>query len=492
MSAEREHYIDRAERSALLTQPLLFPKDGFNYTTNLSDPYQSVGSRGTENLTSKLLTTLFPTGVQWFQQRLTAEGELSFAEAPQQKSVVELQLQERSKTIWKTLEQPWFRPRIAELLRHLIVGGNGGLWFDHKTAKIRFVPFYSYTVKRDSADNILKIIVHEKIANIMLEEDYGEEEQISRYTCFQRISDDKFYSYQEINEKMVEGSDAEYPLELLPFLPLRWEHHTGESYGRSFVDKVIGDLATVEGLSEALIDVAALAARVVFAVNPGGVTDITDLEMADNGDFISGVATDVAAVQVGKLQDIGTASQLLEEVRRQLREAFFMGSTVQRSGERVTATEIQYLAQELDTALGGAFSLLAEEIQGPIVRLTENYLQKKNVLVAPPKGILEVQLITGIEGLGRSSEMQSLSLFNNMVQQTIPQQEFTLMLDYYEQMLRIAKVAGIQIEGLVMPREEYEQAKLAQQQAYMAQQSLPLIQDEVRRQSQAAAAEEGE
>ena len=40
-----------------------------------------------------------------------------------------------------------------------------------------------------------------------------------------------------------------------------------------------------------------------------------------------------------------------------------------RSAERVTAEEVRYMAQELETALGGVYSILSQEFQYPFVNL---------------------------------------------------------------------------------------------------------------------------
>jgi len=481
MLGAREHFMDRAQRASLLTQPIVFPQDGHNASSNFNDPYQSVGSRGVENLTSKLLTTLFPTGVQWFQHRLTAEGESEVSQSKGLKPAVDQQLQDRARVVWRTLEQPWFRPRIAELLRNLIIGGNGALWQVPKSARFRFVPLRNYVVSRDSADNILKSIVREEVASVMLEPEYRtpDKETTEIYTCFRRTGPKMFDSWQEADEKLVPGTEATYPEHLVPFRPLRWEHHSGEDYGRSFIDKIVGDLASAEGLSEALLDIAAIAARVVFLFNPAGVTNIQDFEMADNGACITGVEEDIGTTKLDKFGDLQTAAGLLRETREELREAFFMGSTIQRSGERVTATEISYLARELDVALGGAFGQMAEDIQGPVVTLTENFLQKTGVLAALPENVVELQLITGIEGLGRSTEMEALQIFNSMAQGSIPPQHLELMINYHNILLEVGKVSGVETGSFVKTLEEYQQGLQAQQQAAVAQQGLPLIQDEL-------------
>ncbi|WP_416142518.1 portal protein [Escherichia coli] len=44
-------------------------------------------------------------------------------------------------------------------------------------------------------------------------------------------------------------------------------------------------------------------------------------------------------------------------------------SAVQRTGERVTAEEIRYVASELEDTLGGVYSILSQELQLPLVRV---------------------------------------------------------------------------------------------------------------------------
>lgn len=60
LAIEREIYIDRAEDCAKYTIPFLFPKKEANGTTKYPTPYQAVGARGVNNLTSKLVLALFP------------------------------------------------------------------------------------------------------------------------------------------------------------------------------------------------------------------------------------------------------------------------------------------------------------------------------------------------------------------------------------------------------------------------------------------------
>ena len=60
LSETKNHYLDRGRECSELTIPTLIPE---NYQTHSSDfysPFQSVGSRGVNNLASKLLLLLLP------------------------------------------------------------------------------------------------------------------------------------------------------------------------------------------------------------------------------------------------------------------------------------------------------------------------------------------------------------------------------------------------------------------------------------------------
>ena len=487
MEKDREPFLDRAQRASLLTQPALFPPDEHNEYSNLKDPFQSQGSRGVENLTSKMLTALFPPGVVWFKYRLTPEGENAITGSPsvnqRTKGQIDSILLDRAKKVWGVLEQPWFRPRLTELFRHLIVGGNGILQQLPKSQKFRFIPLHNYVCYRDGSDNLLDVIIKERVDPRMLSEDlqavYEEAQDSTLYTIYERKDRNTFRTWQELGETRVEGSEAEIPEKYLPVLVLRWEQISGEHYGRSFCDKIMGDLATLEGLSESTLEIAAEAARLVYLVDPAGVTNIDDCEQAYNGDYISGREQDVGTMKVDKLQDLQTASALTTDVREGIKQAFFDGETIQRSGERVTAFEIQYLASQLDNALGGTYSLQAEEIQGPILRLTERRLILDKSLDVLPEELVEAKLVTGLEGLGRSAEVQAYNNFDALVAQSIPPEEQMLLFNYHERATRMAVIAGIQDQGYIVSLEDYRKAQQSRLNAQALRAATPAITNEL-------------
>src|SRR6056300_2031342 len=77
---EREHYLDRAEECSELTIPSLIKPEGFTSSSDLYNPFQSVGARGVNNLASKLLLLLLPPNQPFFRLSLDAGTEREMTE----------------------------------------------------------------------------------------------------------------------------------------------------------------------------------------------------------------------------------------------------------------------------------------------------------------------------------------------------------------------------------------------------------------------------
>jgi hypothetical protein len=133
-------------------------------------------------------------------------------------------------------------------------------------------------------------------------------------------------------------------------------------------------------LSKAIVEAAAASAKVVFLVSPNGVTRASDVTEAESGDAISGHADDVHSLQAEKAADLRIAYEAVKTITERLAYAFLMNSAIQRNGERVTAEEIRYMAGELEDALGGVYSVLAQELQLPLVTRLIDRMQKAKKL----------------------------------------------------------------------------------------------------------------
>ena len=378
------------------------------------------------------------------------------------------------------IEAEAMRVPIYEALKHLIVGGNALLHLPNKGV-MRVFHLDSYTVKRDVQGNIIKIIVKETLSAKTLPVDLQKYVDITAedsfktydlFTCIKREAK-RYEIFQEIQGNPIEESFGQYPLDQLPWIPLRFNRIDNEDYGRGFVEEYIGDLKSVEGLSQAIVEGSAAAAKVLFLVKPNGTTKLRTLAESPNGAIVAGDANDVSTLQLNKSTDFRVANEMLQYLTNRLQFAFLMNSSVERQAERVTAEEIRYKAQELEMALGGVYSVLSQELQVPLVKLLLARLTKQGKMPKFPKNTVKPEIVTGVEALGRGQDLNKLATFLQYLQplgQQIIAQEMNIG-DYID---RLGASLGIDTSGLIKTSEEKQMEKqmIEQQRQQMMQQQM--------------------
>jgi len=283
-----------------------------------------------------------------------------------------------------------------------------------------------------------------------------------------------WHIHQEIQNVPIPDSYGKYPKDKNPFIPLRFSRVDGESYGRGLVEEYLGDLRSLEALTQAIVEGSAAASKILFMVRPNGTTRINTLAKSPSGAIVQGDANDVSTLQLEKSQDFRIALDTITQIRDRLSFAFLLNSSVQRNAERVTAEEVRFMAQELESALGGVYSVLSQEFQLPLINILMEKLTKQKKMPKFPKGIVKPQVITGIEALGRGQDLNKLSQFLQFLQPLGPEAIMSnLNLDDYID--RLGASLGIDTSGLVKTPEQKQaeqQAQMEQQQQMMQQQMM--------------------
>ena len=301
---------------------------------------------------------------------------------------------------------------------------------------MRVFPLSQYVVKRDPEGTVLEVIVKECVSPLALPasvrefviaqlqqeaKDKGDgnvspAKTVDIYTSVVR-EEEKWRVCQEVKGKEIPETEGSYPLDKSPWLPLRWTRIDGEDYGRGLCEEYIGDLISLEGLSQSIVEAAAAAAKVIFLVKPNGMTRMEVLTETPNLGVREGDKEDVGVVSLEKFADLQVAKSTLDDIRQGVSYAFLMNSAVQRNAERVTAEEIRYVANELEQTLGGAYSVMSAEFQLPLVQLLIAQLEATDKLPKLPKDVVSPTIVTGIDALGRSQELMRLDAFIGGVQQ---------------------------------------------------------------------------
>lgn len=477
LQTERQPFLDRAREAAVLTIPTLMPPEGHSGSSVYSTPYQSIGARGVNNLASKLLMTLLPPNAPFF--RLTIDDfDLQELAGEGQRGKVEEGLARIERAGMQEIENKAVRVPSFEALKQLIVSGNVLLHMP-KDGGVRVFRLDRYVVVRDAMGNVLEIIIEESVSPIMLPEAIRELltkptedaplRNVNLYTSIKLVGK-KWEVFQEVEGQIVPNSKGSYPKAKSPFMALRMVRIDGESYGRGYVEEFIGDLSSLETLTKAIVEGSAAAAKVLFMVRPNGTTKQRTLAQSENGAIVNGDANDVSVLQLEKQADFRVAQDTARELTERLGYAFLMNSAVQRQAERVTAEEVRYMAQELEAALGGVYSILSQEFQLPLVRLLLDRMEKQGKMPKFPNDTLKPQIVTGMEALGRGQDLNKLAQFLQFLQPLGPeviQQELNVG-DYID---RLGASLGMDTDGLIKSEDQKAQEQAAAQEA-MQQQAM--------------------
>lgn len=474
LEGERDTFLERGREAAKLTIPTLLPLEGHSSSSVYDTPYQGIGARGVNNLASKLLLALLPPNSPFF--RLTIDDFDLQQIAGDNRGQVEESLARIERAAMQEVEGRAIRVPSYEALKLLIVTGNALVYMPKEGGMKVFRPD-RYCVKRDAMGNVLEIITKESVSPLMLPEQVQAMlpendtpvKNHDLYTCVMREGKG-WRTKQEIAGVLVPGSEGSYKEDRNPFIALRFIRIDGEDYGRGFIEEYLGDLRSLESLTRAIVQGSAASAKLLFLVRPNGSTKAGQLAKAANGTFVTGDTNDVSALQVQKSGDFRVALETMRMINDRLSAAFLLNSSVQRNAERVTAEEVRFMAQELETALGGVYSILSQEFQMPLINLLLGVLQEKGKMPAMPKDTVTPTVVTGIEALGRGQDLNKLSTFLQYLQPLGPeviQSEMNLN-DYID---RLAASLGIDTSGLIKSQEQKMQEQMAQQQA-MQQQML--------------------
>lgn len=124
---------------------------------------------------------------------------------------------------------------------------------------------------------------------------------------------------------------------------------------------------------------------------------------------------------------------------------------------------------ELESSLGGLYSLLSTELQIPLVNRLLTTLTKKKKLPKLPKNIATPVIITGVEALGRGNDLQKLDLFLAGAAQVVGPEAVAQYVNVGEYFKRRATSLGIKTDALIKSEEQMMQEMQMAQQAQQEQ-----------------------
>ena len=482
LSRGRSQFLDTAVECSRLTLPYLIQEDLSSRPTHqkLHTPWQSVGSKCVVNLAAKLMLALLPPQTSFF--KLQVRDDKLGDEIPREiRSELDLSFSKMERMVMDYINASSDRVVVHQALKHLIVSGNA-LIFMGKDG-LKNYPLNRFVINRDGNGNVCEIITKELISRKILamnlpeplpnspgDDSYktgSDDQDVEVYTYVRLDENGRWIWHQEALDRIIPGSRSTAPKNTSPWLTLRFNTVDGEDYGRGRVEEFLGDIRSLEGLSQALVEGSAAASKVVFLVSPSSTTKPKTIADAGNGAIVQGRPEDVGVVQVGMTADFRTAAEQINTLERRISDAFLLLNV--RQSERTTAEEVRLTQMELEQQLGGLFSLLTVEFLVPYLNRTLHILQRNKELPKLPKDLVRPQIVAGVNALGRGQDQQSLVMFIQTLAQTVGPDTIGQFLDAGEFIKRLAAAQGIDVLNLIKTQETMEQERMEQQQLQQQQ-----------------------
>lgn len=456
----RTDYESKAEEIASLTLPYLFMEEGSTSSTQYKHKIaQSYCGRLINTLKAKMGMSLLPPSTSSFRLEPDKEAlEMIVGGDPDKKAEVYAILSSQTASINKEIEAQQIRDTIFEMLVQIIAVGSV-VMEKKKGDGIVLHTLRNLTADLDSRGEPRAICIVEILKDLPDGIDYKtEQEEYHLYTLVERNNEDgKWYMTQSIEDDVV-GEETAFTDDSNPFQYVGWTWTTGDKYHRPYAEDYLPDMKRYNVFSNMIEKASIISAKInLFVDEKGNRTRKSDVANSENGDVINGRADDVTVLQIQKQSDLQVPMAMLQDIKSNLASSFLMNESVTRDAERVTAQEIRFMAQELETSsLSGVYSKLSKKVSKRIVEWVMDELKIKF------EGI-DVNVITGLDSLGRSQEAQKL---DGLVQR-LGAMQLMHLLDENELVQRYAAYDGIDTTGLVKTptqvKQEQTQAREAQQ-----------------------------
>lgn len=482
----RQDTLQRVRACSALSKPWVLPPYTEsrsvvpeNASQKLPEPYQTLGATGVTNLEGKALLSLWTPG--WFR----LEPDTRFKHSPNIDVRLIRQL-EASLFLWELIimsvlesahligqKRPsaGFRSAKRKALTQILVTGD---CLEYLDSDYRLTVFRrdQYVTRRNSAGDVLFHIVREDIDPLTLTDKQLKKAGLSRDELAAKpVADRMKVRHTEvewdptnerwnIRQELDKAIISETTEPVSPYFSTAYELAPGDHYGRGYMELKLGGFRSLNSLTEKLLDFAAAASKHHPIIDPSSELRPEDFNAATGTPFVdhvqNGVPTRVGMLKVDKLGDFNVVFTTWEAIRKDLAKSALLESEAQPQKERVTREQILGVRAELDGALGGVYSAIAEEQQVPLLQRVVYQCQKDNLLPTL-KGDQKVQIksLTGLEALTRAARAADLMETVQIIGQLGDAQARRIDLDVLVDVL--ARYRGLDEPGLLKSPERVAQ-----------------------------------
>lgn len=492
---EDSRLLLKAENYAYWTIPSAFPENyrKVGHSRNegnapIQHDYQSMGAVLVNYLAAKLAGILFPVNQSFFKINPTEILKQVITSMNPDGQEFKSKLVTLENKACKQLFVNASYAQLIQALRYLIITGN--CLIKRHNSKTIVYSLRNYVTLRDNEGTVLDIVLREsrtynslpaEIANLISTKYHNDHDEVVIYTRIKRDTITKdavtniVYTVSQQIDGVSIGEPSRYPEHLCPYIPVVWNHVNGDSYGRGHVEDHAGDFAKLSDLSRALAIYEIDACKVVNVVKPGSTIDLDSMNEAESGEWVQADPQAIGKHESGDYSKIQALTNDCTVVYNRLANAFmYQGNT--RDAERVTAEEIRMNAQEAEKALGGVYSQLSLGMHLPLAYLLAQEVDPYFITAVIAKEV-ELEVVTGVNALGRAAEIQQLYLAIQELAAIIPaMQQITPRFDTEKVIDAVLQSHGLVLEDIMLSEEELKARQEQAQQAVRAADPLASVQ----------------
>ena len=483
----RGNILRRAERFAKWTIQKVFPDSSYEQNNSeLENEWQSLGAQATNHLANRLMMVLFAPSRPFFRlgPKKAAKEQMATI-APEERKAMENKLSVVERESSDVIDKLAMRAKMYELLKLLIITGNGMMILKDKA--MRILTLRSYVVRRDVSGKVIELMIREKVHKhemdadaLKLAEASGrfrlDVDDCAWHYRWVQLRDGKYHETQWFDDFELPAKwSSSYAEKGMPYHAVTWDLASGNHYGSGLVEDYKGDFAALAALSRSTVQAAILISEFRWLIRAGAMTSAQDLANSRNGDVLYGEDGDISPLSTGLEAKVDANIAISQQYIQRIGAGFLLQSAITRNAERVTAQELRMNAEELEGGLGGAYTRLAGGIQIPMATFCLDYA---GYSVANTN--FEATVITGLAALSRVGDrdrllsfMQSLSIVNQMSPLVLQRLKLSSLIS------DLASSEGLDRDNYVMSDAEHQQQMLAQQQQQLATQAAQgMIQQE--------------
>ena len=465
LATERSTYLTQGQEYSRMTLPYLLPESMTRGSDANQHGFQSHGAKLVNHLSNKLALTLFPPQRSFFGISLGEEASEALAAIGVGESDISRQVVSITHRAEKLGAKLGLRTGLIEGFKQLVVSGNVALHLPNKGG-MQAIPLDRYVVKRSLVGDVQEFITYQeksfsafsKSMKAKLKASKGGKnfkgnEKIKLYTRAVWCETEDKWKVDQSADDIPIGEVSRVKSSKLPWIILRWNTAYGEDYGRGLCEDQAGYLHLLDYLSEAMTKGMVLMADIKYLVRPGSTTSPEELMETPTGEFISGNRDDIGVLQLEKYANFDTIMGALNDVKRELGQAFMMNSANRRDAERVTTYELRLDANEMETSLGGIYSQFSQTLQPALAILLLDRVNPKLV------DIVEPNILTGIDALGRVGDLDKIMQFSEMM--TIPNNwpdDVRARMQWDKYISKVTEAISMESEWL-MTEEEFKEAQ---------------------------------